>query len=432
VLLLVGGMLKAGDAAPAKIAVGAETIGASRATAPSIERRVRRIENDPRLTPETCFHPLARAYLRLGNPRELTLVVDPTTQDERMVMVAIGVWNRGRTLPLAWSVWPGQIPLNPQNDSEDDSEDDSENPEVRDFWRRVAELISEVKTLLPIGVQDVTILADRAFGCPAFIDLILPVNQTREGKSITNSSSSSLPRWHYIVRVQDQTRCRDRTGKEFSIRSLVRLPHQHVKLRGEVFKKRGWRTASVVVYWGRRYKDPLCLVSDLRPQWSLVALYRHRYGIEASFRDLKSHGWHWEQGRCHLRQVAWVRDLAHIRNLLVGIALATWLTICAGARAVEAFLERAVRSCRRTAGPESKLSLFAHGRLAFEHHWTGRTPLKLLCPIRTPDETDADDWPDATSVSSFHWEVACSWQQQITNAYGKAYVFAQHIETVRP
>lgn len=54
--------------------------------------------------------------------------------------------------------------------------------------------------------------------------------------------------------------------------------------------------ASVVVYSGVGQKGSLCLASDWPPQWRLLRLYQRRYPVEATFRDYKSHGRHWEGG----------------------------------------------------------------------------------------------------------------------------------------
>ena len=177
--LLVMGIIHAQSAAPARIAQALDTLGLSNASAESIERRIRRIENDPELDATLCFHPLAQQRLVWGRPQELLLILDPTTQEERVVMVSAAVWYRGRALPLGWVIWPGNTPLKGER-----------------FWARIAALLDMIAPLLPCGVS-VTWLADRAFGTPAFTDLV-----TAHG-------------WHYLVRVQEHTLFRDRLGREW-------------------------------------------------------------------------------------------------------------------------------------------------------------------------------------------------------------------------
>jgi hypothetical protein len=245
--LLVSGMIEAESACPARIAAAVHKLGLSQAKTASVERQIRRIENDPELQASLCVHPFARAHLRWGKPKRLMLILDPTSQDERVVMLTAAVWYRGRALPVAWAAWPANTRLSGPG-----------------FWERVGALLADVAGLLPVGVP-VTWLADRAFGTPAFTDQVAAYG------------------WHWLVRVQGQTRFADQTGRQWRVRDLVSHPGRRAKRRGRVFKKAGWRDASVVAFWGRKHKAPLLLVSDLPPGWDLVAFYRQRYPIEIVF-----------------------------------------------------------------------------------------------------------------------------------------------------
>jgi len=360
VALLVTGMIQAKSASPAQVAKALDKLKLTGASAESLERRIRRIENDPEMKASLCFHPFARAHLRYGQQAELLLILDPTTQEDKIVMISVAVWFRGRALPLAWAIWPGNTLL-----------------EGDGFWKRIERLLEEVAALLPAQVS-VTLMADRAFGCPAFIDLLVKHN------------------WHYVIRVQGQTICRDRMGRERSVQSLVPYRNNRTKLHGQVFKKNGWRSASVIAYWGKRHNKPLCLVSDLKPGWSLIQLYRRRYPIEAHFRDYKSYGWRWEQGQ--------VKDIQHVEHLLVGMALATWIVLLAGSWKAYLILSKPPTGKRRTRPWEGKMSLFAHGLEQF-HHWFGETPLPSFSWLLS-------DW------------TAPNWEQQIHSHHARAYVFA--------
>ena len=356
--LLIVGIIGAESASPARIARALDQLGLSEAKPDSIERRIRRIENDPEISAALCLHPTARHHLLWGRPRQLLLIIDPTTQDDRVVMVSVSVWYRGRALPLAWAIWPANTPLTGNG-----------------FWTRVAALLDLVAELLPAGVP-VIWLADRAFGTPAFTDLL-----TERG-------------WSYVVRVQSHTKCRDRCSVEGAVGKMVKHPGRRSKLWGEVFKKRGWREASVVVYWGRRHKKPLCLVSNLPPNWWLIGLYRRRYPIEATFRDYKSHGWHWEQGQ--------VTDLAHLERLLVGMALATWAALMAGTQMATELLNQPATGRRRTVPWEGKRSLFYLGLHRLQTMMVG------------------------TRLSLVHWQLtdweAPNWQAQIYFHHARAFV----------
>lgn len=353
VTLLVASLLKAQHSAPARLAQAGHQLSERAPSAESVERRLRRIQNDPWITADTSFTPLIQAVLANSPLSDLILIVDPTLQEDRVVMVSVNAWYRGRSLPLVWTIWPANQPL-----------------EGEGFWQRIDELLRQAQALLPAGVT-VTVLADRAFGTPAFTDLVA-------GRG-----------WHWLVRVQGQTHYQDLDGHEQPIAQLVSRGGQRRKLRGVVFKKAGWRDASVVVYWGPSHKAPLCLVSDLAPDWGLIGLYRRRFPIEPTFRDYKSSGWQWEAGQ--------VTDLEHLQHLLVGMALATWLTLVVGARKAVEILSQPATGKRSTRAWWGKHSLFRLGLQVWQECFSEGIPPWLWAGL--PD-WQAPNW--STQLSTHH------------------------------
>jgi hypothetical protein len=364
--LYVSGLICGQNARPAQVAKALDTLKLTGATkAESLERQVRRMENDVEVNAEYCFRPLARSYLAMGHPQQLVLILDPTLQEDKLVMVSVNLWYRGRSLPIVWTIWPANTPL-----------------EGDRFWKRIDMLLDQVAQIVPQRVP-VIMLADRAFGTPAFTDLV------------------SQHGWHWVVRVQDQTVYQDRQGRTGSVRSLVRFCGQRKKLRGQAFKKAGWRALSVVVYWGHRHQRPLCLVSDLHPDWSLVALYRQRFPIEGTFRDYKRYGWGWEQSQ--------VKIQAHMERLLVGMALATWITFLMGSWKAYQFLHQLPTGHRHTRPWEAKQSLFHLGLEALQEWFQRQDPL-LLCLNRLQL-----DW------------ATMNWSTQITSLHARAFVFSAQL-----
>jgi len=323
---LVAGILHSHSASPARIAQSWQQLGISAAQVDSLERRVRRIENDRRLSAATCLHPLAQDYLQTAQTDRLYLILDATSHTDQVMLLMAGVWYRGQCLPLAWQTWAANVPL-----------------QGAGFWQRVAQMLATVARLLPAGVE-VIWLADRAFGTPHFTDLLQPYG------------------WHFIVRVQGQTRFQDRTGRCQPLSALAGK-RRRAKGSGQVFKSSGWRALSVVVYHGRRHRTPLCLVSDLPPTWDWVEQYQRRYGIECLFRDYKSQGWHWEQSQ--------VRQPEHVECLLVGMALATWLTLLLGTQVAHEALCQPATGRRASPPPVSRFSLFQLGLQRLAAGWLG-------------------------------------------------------------
>ncbi len=347
---------------PSQVARAYCKLGLGDAQVDSVERQIRRMENDPEITAEYCFYPMARHYLALGQPQKLILILDPTTKEDHIVMVSVNIWYRGRTLPLVWTIWPANTPLKGER-----------------FWDRIRELLKKAATIIPERCKgNITIIADRAFGSPAFTDLV-----EEQG-------------WNWVVRVQDQTLCRDRMGEKKQIAKLVRFRGERKKLRGEVFKKAGWRDASVVVYWGKRHKKALCLVSNMKPGWEIIHIYRQRFPIECTFRDFKTYGWRWEQGQ--------VRDLDHMERLLVGMAIATWIILMVGTWKSEQILSKPPTGNRHTRPHDGKLSIFQHGldTIARWFHCANIPQISLTL----------SDWD------------APNWSVQIRTHHAKAFVFA--------
>jgi hypothetical protein len=244
------------------------------------------------------------------------------------------------------------------------------------FWQRLAQLLQIVAELLPANVP-VTWLADRAFGTPQFLDLLQPYG------------------WHYVVRVQGQTRIQPRTRESLRVLEWPKAHHKRAKGRVRIFKKQGWREASVVVYHSPHHAQALCLVSDLPPAWALIDVYRGRYPIEATFRDYKTFGWHWEQVQ--------VTNLQHIEHLLVAMALATWFSLLAGAQVAREWLQQPASGRRQTVPWIGKRSLFTLGLLRVRqalHSQRGRLVWQL------------SDW------------LAPNWQHQLYCYHARAFVFA--------
>jgi hypothetical protein len=357
--LYVTGLLRAHNGSPAQVAKALDHMQLTGATAESLERRIRRTESDPEIQAAYCLAPLARERLLLGKPAALVLIVDPTLQEDRIVMVSVNVWYRGRSLPIAWSIWPANRPLQGAR-----------------FWERVAELLERVAAIVPKHIP-ITCVADRAFGTPAFTDLMDALG------------------WNWVVRVQHQTLCQDRQGRVWRVRDLVRFRGERRKLRGQAFKKAGWRELSVVVVWGHRHAQPLCLVSNLPPGWAVVQLYRQRFPIEGTFRDYKAYGWHWEQGQ--------VTQLDHMERLLVGMAIGTWIALMRGSWQASQILAQPASGKRFTRPWVGKMSLFHLGLEQVDRGF--QAPLE-------PFPWSLTDW------------LAPAWSIQIVAHHAVAFVFA--------
>jgi hypothetical protein len=287
----------------AKVAPGDTTPAATK-------RRTERLLANDRIDPEAAWPQLARAVLRGWAGGPITLILDETPNHNDLRCLKLTLAYRKRALPLLCLCYaPGGQP--------------------EPMPALVVDLLRQAAACLPAGAE-VTLLADRGLAWPVVVDACGALG------------------WHYVLRLQGQTRVRDAEGREGSAADLA--PHPGSSWRGQaaVFKASGWRAAAVAACWLPDSDGPWLLVSDREDGPRLFRRYAKRVWTEELFKDEKSSGFHWEQSH--------VTDPAHASRLVLLIALATYLALALGSRVIQAGLRRLLESTR-----QRMLSLFRIG-----------------------------------------------------------------------
>jgi hypothetical protein len=347
--------------------------------AASIERRLRRTLNDPHLTVGRYQAALAATVdwrslrRRQRGGGGLVLAIDDSSQADRVHLLRLVLPYWGGSLPLAWAVWPQNV-----------------RQPTGQYWAALERLLDQVAALLPRGVP-VVLTGDRFFDIPPFVDRV----QARG--------------WHWAVRLKAQSdlHVRDHQGRAQPLRPLLQRhlpgPGRRWKMRGQVFKRAGWRAASVVAVWGPGQREPLVVLTDLPPRWAVLRVYDRRFWIEPGFRADKAAGWQWEASQ--------VQNLAHQQRLLLGMAWATLLTLCLGQHQAQAQLaDQAARPAagRRPPKPQPpRDSLFRLGLQA---------ALRLLL--------HAQAWPGPWRLTDLDRP---SWHATWTAAMAYRFIFAQPV-----
>jgi hypothetical protein len=400
--LLVAGLVSGERGTPSTIAHTAFTLGIGTAQQePSVARRVARLLDDPHLDPAHLLPALAAALLphlladvcrthdhtigtrpaQAGHHARWTgvrVIVDETTHTDQTHVLVVGLAYRGVVLPLGVRTWPQNTPL----------------PEGA-YWSALGSLLWEVQAQLPPVLRaHVLVLADRGYGVPTMLDLLAALG------------------WHWVVRVQGQTRLRFPDGTERALRTLVPGPGTvwtgYTALPGPgpaadpappplaVFKRAGWRALHVVAAWADGQAEPWLLVTTLRPTPARLHDYAARWAIERLFLAWKSHGWDLE--------ATGVTAPQPLARLLTGYAVATWWLLAAALPVAQAHLAALARhptGARRRpvqlrlplfppAAPwPAKRSLLTYGRQAFRQV-PGRTTTPPLC--WTFPDWDAPTW----------------------------------------
>jgi len=210
-------------------------------------------------------------------------LVDETTLSTHVRVMMVGVAYHACAIPLIWRTY--------------DPYDYPEEGQVQ----LLMDLLDHLRHLLPPSARAL-LLADRGLGTS-------PDWQQR----------LSATGWDYLLRVQRSTRVRVPGHKPQPPRRLVGYGQRWTG-RVEVFKKAGWQWKGVYLMWELGYAEPWCLFSNqahLAPN-----LYALRFHHEASFRDLKSDGFHWQRSR--------VWKPAHTERLLLVLACASLWTLAQG------------------------------------------------------------------------------------------------------
>jgi hypothetical protein len=302
--LLTTGLVLAGSCVLRRVAAALDAHGLTAASRPeSIERRLRRTLNDPHLT-VASYEAALRATIDWSSVRRggrLVLAIDDSSQDDRLHLLRVALSYAGGSLPLAWALWPQNVP----------------QPEGH-YWRQLDGVLDRAAALLPAGLP-VLVTGDRFFDVPPFIDRVRARG------------------WRWAVRLKAgaDLRFRDHQGREHALRDLLRRrlpgPGRRWKASGRLFKKAGWREASVVAVWAPGQAEPLAVLTDLPGRWEVLRLYDRRFWVEPGFRNDKAAGWQWEASQ--------VTDRQHQARLVLAMAWATLLSLCLGRQDAQARLD---------------------------------------------------------------------------------------------
>ena len=119
----------------------------------SLARHLKRLVKDERFNWTNLYAPLVKGLLKWNPTERVVIILDETAHTDHFRLLMAGVWYEGRVIPLAWESWLGNTKL----------------LEGVSYWQKVELVLARVAELIP-SHQKVVVLADRAYGNPAFID----------------------------------------------------------------------------------------------------------------------------------------------------------------------------------------------------------------------------------------------------------------------
>lgn len=242
----------------------------------SVQRRLQRTLEDPKLKRKDLQRAWAKWVLSRMDSREYVILVDETKLGEHLNVMMVGLAYQGRCIPLAWVCYP---------------------PDTPGQVKRIERLLKQVKSGMPAEGR-VLVQADRGIGTSP--DLVRAVRRLG---------------WHYLFRVQSQTKLITRDGHEHT---LGEQPSGWSGY-GVLFKQRGRVRGYALVYQDFTEDEAWCLITD-DPSLSVLD-YALRNWQEQAFRDLKSGGWNWQ------RSQVWRPDHADVLVLVLALAYAWILSL---------------------------------------------------------------------------------------------------------
>lgn len=281
-------------------------------------RRYERLLDNPRLRPRLAQRQLSRGLLHYWTGQTILVLLDETPKANDLRVLNIRVADRHRALPLAAVCYrPHALP--------------------QPMPQLVRSLLRQVRSSLPADAH-VVLLADRGLAWPLLVDWC-----QEHG-------------WHYVLRLQGETKVRFPDGREQSARDLAPRPGRRWLGAAAVFKKAGWRGAYVVATWERGMKEAWLLLTDAPASLRHCRVYGKRMWVEESHRDDKSAAFHWEKSQ--------VDEPAHALRLLLVIALAMVLAASQGSATLKSGARRALDPHR-----QRRLSIVQLGLRWFRYAW---------------------------------------------------------------
>lgn len=286
----------------------ANKIPATKATLPSVVRRLSRLVDNASIRVREWYEPLARRLIecqarKLG---EVRLIVDGSKVGFKHRLVMVGLAHRKRAIPIAWS-WV-------------------RSEKGHSSARKQSALLGHVRRLMPDGVAArVSVVGDSEFGGVAVMERLEEWG------------------WYYVLRQ-----------KSSHLACSGQQPHREWRALGELIERRGERVwlegallsrlhaheTNLLLYWGRGEKEPWLLATNLPECGEALSCYRRRMWIEEMFADFKGHGFDLQSTQ--------LRRFSRLSRLTLAVAmLYVWL-VEHGARVIKQGQRRMVdRSDRR-------------------------------------------------------------------------------------
>ena len=229
----------------------------------------------------------------------LVVVIDGSVTGRGCVTLMVSVVYQRRALPLMWVTRKGKK---------------GHFPELIHV-----ELIKTVQDLLPQG-RRVIVLGDGEFDGTDWLDTI-----NQHG-------------WHVVCRTAKDSVFYE-GDDDFKIQDICPGRGGCTEILDVGFTSRRYGPVMAVAWWGRKYQEPIYLVSNLTLPEEACLLYKKRFRIETMFSDFK--------GRGFQLQKSGLTDPKRVSRLLIVVSLAYVWVISLGVYTLKMELNKVIHRTDR-------------------------------------------------------------------------------------
>lgn len=174
-----------------------------------------------------------------------------------------------------------------------------------------------------------------------------------EYDSVELQSYLATTHWDYVCRTAKNTLI-SVEGEQQRLDEFAISPGERFSFPEAAFTNQNYGPVHVIAWWGREYKEPIYLVTNLELVAEACFLYRRRMRIETFFSDQKSRGFHIHKSH--------IKDPLRLARLLIAACLAYIWIIYLG---VQAHVQGWRKIIHRT--DRCDLSLFQLGLDLLDH-----------------------------------------------------------------
>lgn len=265
---------------------------------------------------------LITSLAALGLP--FALVIDGSVVGRGCMCLMISVLYKNRALPLVWSV--------------------VQQKKGHLTEQMHLELLGEVYRLIPENTE-VIVLGDGEFDG---VDWLAEINGYG---------------WEYACRTASDSILSE-DGESFNFKRLGVGDEKYFSMPEVYFTHKEYGPLQAVVWWEKRYKAPIYLITNMELAQEACFWYRKRYHIETFFSDQKSRGFNIHKS--HLS------DPKKLKRLLIAAALAyIWIVYLGMMAITEKWYHKIHRSTR------CDLSLFQLGLRLLNHLLNHSLPIPV-------------------------------------------------------